>query len=203
LIARLGVFGGTFDPLHVGHLVLAEQAREQLQLDEVLFVPAAAPPHKLGREMSAPRMRQEMVELAVAGHPQFAVSDLELRRTGPSYTIDTLRALRELYPQASLHLLLGGDSLVDFPTWRDPDRILELARLAVMQRESATPESPPSPQDHMLADRLDRILAPTISVSSSDLRRRVREGRSIRFLVPAAIDVYIRVNNLYAKEQPE
>ena len=108
MIGRLGVFGGTFDPIHVAHLILAEQAREQLRLDQVLFVPAFLPPHKMGRTLSSPKVRLEMVEIAVAGHPSFAVSDLELRRSGPSYTVDTLRSLKEQHPAAEIYLLLGG-----------------------------------------------------------------------------------------------
>jgi nicotinate-nucleotide adenylyltransferase len=196
LIGRLGVFGGTFDPIHIAHLVLAEQAREQLRLDQVLFVPAAVPPHKIGKGISPPKVRLEMVELAVAGHPQFAVSDVELRRTGPSYTVDTLRYLRERHPTAEMFLLLGADSLLDFPNWREPDAILSLARLGVMNRHGASGGVgyfDPRPPETVAA-----IEAPTLEISGTDIRNRVNEGRSIRYLVPAAVEAFIRAEKLYA-----
>jgi nicotinate-nucleotide adenylyltransferase len=193
LIRRLGVFGGTFDPIHVAHLVLAEQAREQLQLDRVLFMPSALPPHKLDRTISPAKVRLEMVELAIAGHPQFTVSDLEIKRQGPSYTVDTLRSLKETHPQAELFLLLGADMLLDFPNWRSPDEILSLASLAVMERKGATISN----FDCKHGDRVMPVEAPTLAISGTDLRRRVAEGRSIRFLVPAAVEAFIDAHRLY------
>lgn len=200
MIGRLGVFGGTFDPIHLAHLVLAEQAREQLNLDRVLFIPAAAPPHKIGRSISPAKTRLEMVELAVAGHPQFAVSDIEIKRTGPSYTVDTLRSLCVQYPAAALFLLLGGDSLVDFPTWREPKQILELASLAVVKREGSPIPDLPADWEMDLSNRLHFIQAPLLAISGTDLRRRVREGRSIRYLVPAAVAAFIESQRLYLNQ---
>ena len=197
MIGRLGVFGGTFDPIHLAHLVLAEQAREQLQLDQVLFVPALIPPHKMTRTLSPPKVRLEMVELAVAGHANFAVSDLELRRSGPSYTVDTLRTLREQHPQVELFLLLGGDSLVDFPSWREPAEILSLAKLGVMKREGASSPKDPSGWEKELAKNVSFIEAPLLEISGTDLRRRVKEHRSIRYLVPASIEAFIDAQGLY------
>jgi nicotinate-nucleotide adenylyltransferase len=200
LIGRLGVFGGTFDPIHLAHLVLAEQAREQLRLDQVLFMPAFIPPHKMGRTLSPPKVRLEMAELAVAGHPNFEVGDLELRRTGPSYTVDTLRTLREQHPSAELFLLLGGDSLADFPTWREPREILSLAKLGVMKREGSPPPEQPTGWEAELAERVTFIEAPLLAISGTDLRRRVSEGRSIRYFVPAAVEAFINANKLYQGE---
>jgi nicotinate-nucleotide adenylyltransferase len=200
LIGRLGVFGGTFDPIHLAHLVLAEQAREQLRLDQVLFMPAFIPPHKMGRTLSPPKVRFEMAELAVAGHPNFEVGDLELRRTGPSYTVDTLRTLREQHPSAELFLLLGGDSLADFPTWREPREILSLAKLGVMKREGSPPPEQPTGWEAELAERVTFIEAPLLAISGTDLRRRVSEGRSIRYFVPAAVEAFINANKLYQGE---
>jgi nicotinate-nucleotide adenylyltransferase len=200
LIGRLGVFGGTFDPIHLAHLVLAEQAREQLRLDQVLFMPAFIPPHKMGRTLSPPKVRLEMAELAVAGHPNFEVGDLELRRTGPSYTVDTLRTLREQHPSAELLLLLGGDSLADFPTWREPREILSLAKLGVMKREGSPPPEQPTGWEAELAERVTFIEAPLLAISGTDLRRRVSEGRSIRYFVPAAVEAFINANKLYQGE---
>jgi nicotinate-nucleotide adenylyltransferase len=196
-LKRLGLFGGTFDPIHVAHLVLAEQAREQLKLDRVLFMPSAQPPHKLDREISPAKLRLEMVELAVAGFPEFEVSYLEVNREGPSYTVDTLKAVKTKHPDAELFLLLGGDMLADFPNWRSPDEILSLATLGVMQRDGS-PTEPPL----MLAGKVQTVNAPLLDISGTDLRRRVKEGRSIRFFVPAAVEAFIRSHGLYgsAKE---
>ena len=193
MIRRLGLFGGTFDPIHVAHLVLAEQAREQLRLDRVMFMPSAVPPHKIGRSISPAKTRMEMVELAVAGFPEFVVSDMEIKRNGPSYTVDTLSALRESHPQTELFLLLGGDSLVDFPTWRSPQEILSLASLAVMERVG----SPSIELDPALAGKVTNVEAPFLDVSGTDLRRRIEKGRSIRFLVPAAVEAFIEAQGLY------
>ena len=194
MIERLGVFGGTFDPIHLAHLVLAEQAREQLRLDRILFVPASTPPHKIGRTLSPPKVRLEMVELAVAGHPQFAASDLEIRRSGPSYTVDTVRSVHEKHPSAEIFLLLGGDSLLDFPTWREPREILEMATLGVMMREGS-PRPPMLEAD--LSSRLVFVDAPLLPISGTDLRRRVSEHRSIRYLVPASVEAFINEEGLY------
>lgn len=201
MIGRLGVFGGTFDPIHLAHLVLAEQAREQLRLDQVLFMPASIPPHKVGRTLSPSKIRLEMAELAVAGHPNFAVSDLELRRTGPSYTVDTLRTLREQHPEAEIFLLLGGDSLVDFPTWREPNEILTLAKLGVMKREGSPAPERATGWEAELAERVTDIEAPLLAISGTDLRRRVSEGRSIRYFVPAAVEAFIGAQKLYRVEE--
>ena len=203
MIGRLGVFGGTFDPIHLAHLVLAEQAREQLRLDQVLFMPALIPPHKMGRTLSPPKIRLEMAELAVAGHPNFAVSDLELRRTGPSYTVDTLRSLKEQNPKAKIFLLLGGDSLVDFPTWREPKEILTLAKLGVMKREGSPAPEQPTGWEAELAERVTYIEAPLLTISGTDLRRRVSERRSVRYFVPAAVEAFIIAQNLYQAGQSE
>jgi len=134
---RIGVFGGTFDPPHVGHLALAEWAREALRLDRVIFMPAARPPHKRRRRVTPADDRVAMTRLAVRGNRHFRVSTLEVRRTGPSYTVDTLRALRKAHPRASFWLLIGEDSLAEFHTWHAPGEILALARLAVAGRPGA------------------------------------------------------------------
>src|SRR5262249_2907331 len=131
---RVGVFGGTFDPVHLGHLILAEQCREQGALDRVLFLPAARPPHKQERELTAFDRRVEMLALALAGHTAFAIDELEKERAGPSYTVDTLGLLRQRDPQAELFLILGADSLVDLPFWYEPAKIVELANLLIVAR---------------------------------------------------------------------
>jgi nicotinate-nucleotide adenylyltransferase len=199
---RVGIFGGTFDPVHVGHLILAEQAREQARLDEVWFVPAPRPPQKEEQAVTRFDQRVEMLKLAVAGHPAFRIDELEKERTGPSYTVDTLSELHRRYPEHTFLLLIGGDSLADLPTWREPRRILEQAGLVVMARHGCPPVSENDlrqrlgwPADTLLPTTV--VQAPTIEVASRDLRQRVAEGRSIRYFVPRAVEVYIHEKRLY------
>ncbi len=188
---RLGVFGGTFDPPHVGHLALAEWAREALRLDRVLFVPAGRPPHKRRADLSSPADRLAMTRAAVRGHPAFAVSALEARRRGPSFTIDTLRTLHAHHPDVELVLLMGADSLDEFESWREPDEIARLATLAVAIRPGARRPRPRA------GWRLRWLDNPGLAVSSSALRARVRSGRSVRFLVPDAVARVIARRGLY------
>ena len=197
---RVGVFGGTFDPPHLGHLAIAERARDQLGLERVVFVPAADPPHKRGRTMSPFARRIAMTRLAVRGHTGFTVSDLEARRRGPSYTVETLRALRRRFPDRELVLVLGGDSLEDFPGWRDPRGILELARLAVAPRADARRDRPRR-TDAARPGRVVRLSSPVLELSSSDLRARARRGESLRYLVPDAVDAYARRHRLYGMKR--
>ncbi len=189
---RIGIFGGTFDPVHQAHLVLAEQAREQARLDRVLFVPAARPPHKQDRPLTSFEHRAEMLRLAIAGYPVFQVSDLEKDRPGPSYTADTLQQLHDQEPADELFLLLGSDCLPDLPHWRQPAQIAELATLLVMARPGWSQAPDPAPPF-----RFQRIATPLLDTSSGDLRRRVREGRSIRYLTPRAVECYIETHKLY------
>ena len=194
---RIGLFGGTFDPPHIGHLALAEWAREQLRLDRVLFVPAGTPPHKRGRRLSGPAARVAMTRLAVRGHPDFRVSTLEVRRRGPSFTVDTLRALRAAHPGARLYLLMGEDSLDDFRTWHEPGAIAALATLAVARRPGRRGAG------RRAAGRrragvvwLDN---PGFDLSSSAIRARARSGRSVRVLVPDAVAAYIGRHRIYRR----
>jgi nicotinate-nucleotide adenylyltransferase len=190
---RLGVFGGTFDPVHQGHLILAEQAREQLHLDRVRFVPAGEPWRKAALEVSPAWQRLQMVRLAVEANAAFEVDDCEVVREGPSYTVDTLRLIkRGLSVTDELFLILGGDALADLPNWHDPAAIAAEAIIAVVPREGTVlSELPFSP------DRLLRIEMPYIGISSTDLRERVHNGQTIRYLVPAAVEAYIREQRLY------
>ncbi len=188
---RLGVFGGTFDPPHVGHLALAEWARESLRLDRVLFVPAGTPPHKRRADLSSAADRLAMTRAAVRGRPGFAVSALEARRRGPSFTVDTLRALRARFPGARLFLLMGEDSLDEFSTWREPAAIRSLATLAVAARPGAGRRRPRA------GGRIAWLDNPGLDVSSSALRARARRGRSLAFLVPDAVARVIARRGLY------
>jgi nicotinate-nucleotide adenylyltransferase len=194
----LGLLGGTFDPPHYGHLVLAETARVQLRLDRVLFVVAGLPPHKPGRPITPDRHRAAMVEVAIADNPAFAISRVDVDRPGPHYTVETLSLLRREYPEAELFFLVGGDSLAQFLTWRDPVGILRQARLAVMPRPGYEPDL--TALEQVLPDVHDRLAwldAPYLDVSASDLRRRVREGLPIRYLVPPSVEAFVREHRLY------
>jgi nicotinate-nucleotide adenylyltransferase len=199
---RIGIFGGTFDPVHLGHLIIAEQAREQAKLDQVWFVPSARPPHKLEKPITPFERRFEMLQLAVAGQPKFQVNPIEKDRPGPSFTVDTLADLHRLHPGNDFCLILGGDCLPDFPTWREPERILELSTLLV----TARPGWPVWSSERLaaavgLADpgtvHLEPILSPLMDISSRDLRKRASEGRSLLYLAPRAVEVYIREKKLY------
>lgn len=193
------MFGGTFDPIHIGHLHLAEWAREQLALDRVLFVPAAQPPHKLGFAVTEARQRLDMVGLAIAGNPAFDIATLEIDRAGVSFTADTLRELATSFPHDEWHLLIGADSLAEFPTWREPEEILRLAKLIIIPRHGSA--IPPREQwaTPLLAaaERVYLLDAPLLDISSRLLRRRVSEGKSIRYLVPAGVAAYINAQRLY------
>lgn len=195
---RLGVLGGTFDPPHIGHLILGECAREQLELDRVLFIPAGVQWRKAGRAISDAVHRVEMVRLAVQDNPAFELSTIEVERPGPSYTADTLEELAATYPGGEFYLVLGQDALDDLANWRRPQRILELAWIAVASREVEDPLAREGRPLTGLSARLLRIDMPLIGVSATGIRERARSGRSIRYLVPAAVEAYIREHRLYA-----
>lgn len=193
LTGRVGLFGGSFSPPHVGHLAVAEGAREEAALDRVLWMPAATPPHKRDDELPAAEHRLAMTRLATEGHPAFAVSDLELHRAGVSYTVDTLRTLRADHPEAEFLLLLGGDSLAQFHTWREPEAILGLAALLVYPR----PGFDLSAVNAAVRDRTMPLDRPLLDLSSTTVRGLLRAGRSARYLVPDAVLTYADEHNLY------
>ena len=198
--SRLGIYGGSFDPIHLGHLLLAETCRETCSLDDVWFLPCANPPHKPEGSLTPGKLRAEMIELAIAGHPGFGVCRIELERSGPSFTVDTLRQLREQYPEKELFFLMGADSLADLPLWREPHAILELAQIVAVNRGHRAP-----PNLDLLAhdlgslvrDRIKLITMPAIEISATELRQRIQENRSTRYRVPRAVEAYIAQNGLY------
>lgn len=205
---RLGIFGGSFNPIHYGHLILAECCREQLALDRVWFLPAATPPHKQQQDLLPGEQRAEMIELAIAGHPSFGVCRYELERGGVSYTVDTLARFHAEQPADELFFLMGADSLADLPTWKDPATICQLAIPVVVRRgDGAHAPSPDSEEFRALAhlvtpERLQqiahaRVEMPRIDLSASDLRRRVAAGQSIRYRTPRAVEKYIETHGLY------
>ena len=189
----VGVFGGTFDPIHTGHLILAERAWEELGLDAILFMPAFVPPHKTsGRKIASGADRIAMVAEAIEGIDHFALTDLEIRRKGVSYTVDSLEQIRAECPDQRIVLLMGSDNARDFTSWMRADRIVELAEIAVWERPGSYywPEVFP---DHMAR----KISSPLLEISSTELRGRVCAGRSIRFMTPDRVIAYIEKHGLY------
>ncbi len=191
---RIGLFGGTFDPPHIGHLALAEWARSHLSLERVVFMPAGTPPHKLRRVLTPVRHRLAMTRLAVRGNRAFTVSTLEARRSGPSFTVDTLAALARLHPGSRLYLLMGADSLDEFSTWHEPKRILKLATLAVAARPGAR-----APGRTRLPGKVVWLDNPRLEISSSVLRAELRAGRPVRYLLADSVERYARRHRLYRR----
>jgi nicotinate-nucleotide adenylyltransferase len=218
-LARIAVLGGSFNPVHYGHLLLADDVLERLGLARVLFVPAAVPPHKPAAQLAPAADRLEMVRVAIAGHPRFAVSDLELRRTGLSYTVDTLQALAT--GGDTLFLVIGSETFLDLLAWREPRRVASLARLVVIPRAGSAfdPESAAAQKvlreigveggfvhadagQEVPARGVLIVHAASLPLSASELRQRVREGRSLAFRMPPAVIEYIRTRGLY-RANPE
>ncbi len=196
----VGIFGGTFDPIHHGHLAIAEEAREALGLEVVRFVPAAVSPFKPDRAVTDAAHRLAMVEAAIAGNPAFEASRVELDRPGPSYTVETLEA-GAAAGDTDAWLIVSSEALAGFPRWREPDRILELARLAVVPRGGFEPlgEAWVGSQFPGREDRFAFLPGPLLPISGSVVRRRAAAGRSVRYLVPEAVAAYIARNRLYAE----
>jgi nicotinate-nucleotide adenylyltransferase len=200
---RIGVYGGSFNPVHVGHLIMAEQCREQARLDEVWFVPSARHPLKTDQAPAEFRHRLEMLRLAIGDQPNYRIETLENDRPGLSYTADTLDELQRRNPNAELFLILGSDTLPEFPRWHEPRRIIERATLLVMERHpwpavdaEALRGSLALPADVPL--RMQKVNVPLIDLASNDIRRRMAEGRSVRFMLPRGVEDYIRANRLYS-----
>ena len=195
---RIGVLGGTFDPIHLGHLIIAEEARDRLDLEEVCFVPARDPWMKAGQPLTSGHDRLSMARLAMEDNPFFRVSTLELERPGPSYTVDTLRELQEDYgPEAQLFFILGSDAFARFDEWKDPEGILGLATLVVVDRPGATASAEAIDQQVGNAGSVERVRGVHLEISAKDIRRRVAEGASIRYLVPEPVERYIYARGLY------
>ncbi len=195
---RIGVFGGTFDPIHMGHLIVAEDARAALELDKVLFIPAGQPWFKSYRQITEARHRLAMVRLAVKDNPHFDVTDIEVRRSGPSYTVDTLAELREEHSNAELIVILGLDALREIDRWHQPSRVFQMASVAGMARPGATLD--PSVLHAAIpgaSSRMRLLDSALIDISGTDIRRRASAGQSIRYRVPVAVERYICDNGLY------
>jgi nicotinate-nucleotide adenylyltransferase len=199
LVLRLGLFGGTFDPPHLGHLIVAEEVRQALALDRVLFLPAGQPPHKRGQVISPAADRVAMTGLAIAGNPAFELCLIDVERAGPSFTADLLEEVADRWPGAELFFVMGEDSLADLPTWHAPERILRAARLAVATRPGVTADLAGLERRLPgLTARVDLVPTLELGIAGRDLRRRVARGWSIRYQVPPAVEAYIRERGLYA-----
>ena len=197
---NLGVFGGTFDPIHLGHLVVAEEARSVLQLDEVLFIPTGQPWLKSGLKITDAAHRLAMVELAVKSNPGLRSSDMEVRRPGPTYTVDTLTELRqELGPGPELHLILGLDSLADLKRWHLPERIFDLSRVVAVTRPGYEDFEPGALESIApgASSKVHLLKGPLIGISGTEIRRRVCNGLPIRYWVPRCVESYILERGLY------
>ena len=201
-MARIGILGGSFDPLHTGHLLLAECCREQCALDKVLFIPTAISPLKEAGSHATNQQRLDMLTLGIAGQNRFEISDLELRRGGKSYTYETLETLTADNPQDEFYFLMGADSLADFSKWKEPQRICELATLAIVSRPGCPPldfqllENYASPE-YIAQVKEFQVAMPAVDLSSSEIRQKTAYGKSIRYHLPRSVEQYIRQEQLY------
>lgn len=197
---RLGILGGTFDPVHFGHLLLAETCRQQLGLSQVRLIPAGQPPHKPQQRITDGHARADMLTFAVAGYPEFIVDRREIRRNGPSWTVETLTELHSEFPDAELFFLMGADSVQNILTWREPQRIAELAWIVACDRpgcEPLTNEEIARDFDPGIAKRIVTVSIPGTDLSATELRDRVRRGLGLRFMTPRAVEAYIQQSGLY------
>jgi nicotinate-nucleotide adenylyltransferase len=208
LQGTVGILGGSFDPVHIGHLIMAEQALEQFQLSKICWLPAASAPYPQPKQSTRQDHRLEMVRLATSGNSKFYVDDREIRRGGQSYTVETLEELHKEFPSVKWVFFMGADSLTTFQLWKQPERICQLARVVVVNRAGQPP-----PEMSILAEflpestsncewyLLHRMEMPQIEISSTDIRTRVKNGQSIRYLVPPAVEAYISAQGLYGYEE--
>ncbi len=201
---KIGIFGGSFDPIHNGHLILAEHCREQAQLDEVWFVPVGISPAKQQGATATGRQRLEMLQMSILGNSSFRVSSSEVDRQGLSYTVDTLTEMRQSQPQDEFRLIMGADSLESFGNWKDPQQICELATPLVVRRPGASLDLEILKPFLPKATNIDQGLvcdSPLIEISSSEIRRRIREEASVRYLTPRSVEMYILNSELYRREE--
>ncbi len=199
---RVGILGGTFDPPHIGHLILGECAADALDLAHLLYVPAADPPHKQDEQKTPVEHRLEMLRLALADNSRFEISRVDIDRVGPHYSLDTVQIVQAQYPAAELYFVMGGDSLRDLPMWHRPADLIRLCKLAVMSRPAVAAR--PDMHEQILpglAERVVMIDSPLIEISSTGIVQRIGEGRSVRYLLPDAVLDYVQQHNLYTKTQ--
>ncbi|MDD4238093.1 MAG: nicotinate-nucleotide adenylyltransferase [Desulfotomaculaceae bacterium] len=199
-ISRLGIMGGTFDPIHFGHLVTAEGARYEYKLDKVIFIPTGQPPHKQNIKRTEPWSRFEMTRLAVATNPFFEISPLEIERPGPSYTIDTVQEIARLFPGTQIYFITGADAVSEILIWKKVEQILSICRFIAATRPGYKLGETWKKIDELPQDLKKNILCmevPALAISSTGIRQRVREGRPIKYLLPESVEEYITSNNIY------
>lgn len=194
---KIGIFGGTFNPIHSAHLVIAEAAAEQFGLEKIMFLPNASPPHKVCESMASEDLRLEMTKAAISGNDKFFVSDYEIKNSGLSYTVDTLEHFKSIYDE--IYFIIGGDSIRDFPTWYRPEKIAKLCTLIVYPREEIDTDYYIKNAEKLFSANVKKLVSPRIDISSSDIRQRVSGGKSVRYLVPENVRKIIEENNLYRK----
>lgn len=197
---KLGIFGGTFDPVHYGHLILVESCRQELGLDSVRLIPAGQPPHKTPDGMTDGHTRADMLQLAVSGYPELVVDRREIRRVGKSFTVDTLREFKAEHPHDELYFLMGADSIRDLTTWKDPEGILDLATVVGVNRLGIAAPTVSKMAEWIgesMASRIQIVEIPGCDISATDLRRRISQGRTLRFLTPRAVEAFINECRLY------
>lgn len=199
---RLGLMGGTFDPIHVGHLVAAEEALRQFALDEIVFLPTGTAPHKL-HPITPAELRYSLTVVATSGNPHFWVSRLEVERPGPAYTVESLTRIQELLPGSVLYLITGADAILDLLSWKDPDRLLALASIIAATRPGYDLDRLAGILEALPSNALVEVMEmPGLAVSSSSIRERVRQGRSIRYLVPDGVRELVEKWGLYREAAP-
>ena len=192
--ARIGIYGGTFNPPHLGHLIVAEEIRQRFCLEKVMFIPSARPPHKTDSPVIDSADRYEMTALATRDNPHFDISDIEIRRSGKSYTIDTIKELKKIYgPEVDIFFIMGGDSIFEIETWKEPDKLLNLCKVVVTTRPGFDLKG----IEERLREKIIVAEVSHIGISSTEIRRRVQEGKSIRYLVPRQVEEYIVEEKLY------
>ena len=198
---KMGIMGGAFDPIHYGHLLIAENAAAQYGLDEVVFMPTGVSPHKEKQHITDPAHRCEMTRLAIADNPRFSLSTLEIRSEGTDYTYRTLETLKKLYPDKELYFIMGGDSLKEFETWKNPDRILKAANLLAAIRDNVEGEAFRQQMEHLKqtfrTEGIYSLSTPNFTVSSRKIRSLVQQGQTIRYMVPEPVRIYIKEHGLY------
>lgn len=194
---RIGIFGGTFNPIHTAHLVIAESALEQYGLERIMFLPNASPPHKVCEDMADAAQRLEMTKRAIEGNDSFFVCDYEIKNGGLSYTVDTLTHFKKEYDE--IYFIIGGDSVRDFPTWYMPEKIAKLCTLLVYPRGDIDTDFYIENVKKLFGASVYKISAPQLDISSSDIRERIKSGRSVRYLIPDGVREIIKKNNLYRK----